>query len=57
MLFCCPLGEVLMQSGDTNQGIEAFEKAVKLAPDDENLLLSAAHHLRYMLVEYITWQK
>ena len=48
-----------MQSGDTNQGIEAFEKAIKLAPNDENLLLSAAHHLRYMLllVEYITWQK
>jgi len=57
MLFCCPSGEVLMQNGDTNQGIEAFEKAVKLAPNDENLLLSAAHRLRYilLLVEYIAF--
>ena len=28
-----------MQSGDTNQGIEAFEKAVKLAPNDKNLVV------------------
>ena len=35
-----------MQSGDTKKGVEAFEKAVRLAPNDENLLLSAAHRLR-----------
>ena len=35
-----------MQSGDTKKGVEAFEKAVQLAPNDENLLLSAAHRLR-----------
>ena len=39
-------GEVLFQSGDTSKGIEAFERAVQLSPHDENLLLSAAHHLR-----------
>ena len=47
--ICCPSGEVLMQSGDTGKGIEAFEKAIQLAPNDENLLLSAAHRLRYTL--------
>ena len=36
--------------GDTNQGIEAFKKAAKLVPNDENLLLSAVHRLRYMLL-------
>ena len=39
-------GQVMIQSGDTGKGIEAFERAIQLAPDDENLLLSAAHHLR-----------
>ena len=39
-------GEVMIQSGDTSKGIEAFERAVQLAPNDENLLLSAAHRLR-----------
>jgi len=46
----CPSGEVLMQSGDANQVFEAFEKPVNLAPNDENLVLSAAHCLRYMLL-------
>ena len=36
----------MIQIGDTGEGIEAFEKAVQLAPNDENLLLSAAHRLR-----------
>ena len=39
-------GEVMFQIGDTGEGIEAFERAVELAPNDENLLLSAAHRLR-----------
>ena len=39
-------GQVMIQSGDTSKGIEAFERAMQLAPNDENLVLSAAHHLR-----------
>ena len=39
-------GEVMIQSGDTSKGIEAFERAIQLAPNDESLVLSAAHHLR-----------
>ena len=39
-------GQVMIQSGDTIKGIEAFERAIQLAPNDENLALSAAHHLR-----------
>ena len=42
----CNTGEVMIQSGNTSKGIEAFEKAIQLAPDDESLVLSAAHHLR-----------
>ena len=45
-------GQVMIQSGDTGKGIEAFERAIQLAPDDENLLLSAAHHLRYCVIQH-----
>jgi len=46
MCTCYASGEVLMQSGDTKKGVEAFEKSVQLPQNDENLLLLVAHRLR-----------